>query len=138
METALNDRAGAKTPTQQKHAHSTTNNTTDSDYGRLSSPPHTLEVEPILKAYSTDPEAGLSEEQVAKYRQEFGPNKLKETPPPSFLSILVRNTLNAMTIVLIAAMAVSELGMSNVLVWLGSGSGGVGGEGKRKSERELW
>lgn len=39
--------------------------------------------------------------------EKYGPNKLKEIPPPSFWSILVRNTLNAMTLVLIAAMAVS-------------------------------
>jgi len=99
METALNNRTGEETPKQQQQDAAS--------FGRLSAPPHTLGSDEVIKAYATNPETGLSEDQARKYMEEFGPNKLKEVPPPSFLSILIRNTLNAMTIVLIAAMAVS-------------------------------
>lgn len=61
----------------------------------------------IVTALRTDIENGLTTSQAKQNMEKYGPNKLKEIPPPSFLSILVRNTLNAMTLVLIAAMAVS-------------------------------
>jgi len=78
-----------------------------SDTGPLQAPAHTLESDVVVRAYETDLDRGLTEQQVSAATARYGPNKLKEVPPPSFWSILVRNTLNAMTLVLIAAMAVS-------------------------------
>lgn len=60
----------------------------------LSAPAHTLEAEACVKAFKTDPKMGLDNAQVAEYQNTFGPNKLKEAPPISFWSILVRNALN--------------------------------------------
>lgn len=73
----------------------------------LSAPAHVLEIEPIAEAFGTDIENGLTDDQVKQHEERYGLNQLKKEPPPSFASILLRNTLNAMTIVLIAAMAVS-------------------------------
>jgi len=73
----------------------------------LSAPPHTISAEKCIRAFETDSKNGLSESKVAELQQKYGPNQLKEVPPPSLIKILIRNTLNAMTIVLIAAMAVS-------------------------------
>ncbi|KAJ9123082.1 hypothetical protein QFC22_001272 [Naganishia vaughanmartiniae] len=77
------------------------------DDGPLRAPAHTLSSAEIVSAFHTDIDNGLTESQVQRNATQYGPNKLKEIPPPSFLSILMRNTLNAMTLVLIAAMAVS-------------------------------
>ncbi|KAJ9124555.1 hypothetical protein QFC24_003347 [Naganishia onofrii] len=79
----------------------------NTDAGPLRAPAHTLSSADIVSAFQTDVDNGLTESQVQQNAARFGPNKLKEIPPPSFFSILVRNTLNAMTLVLIAAMAVS-------------------------------
>ncbi|EPQ29969.1 uncharacterized protein PFL1_02641 [Pseudozyma flocculosa PF-1] len=75
--------------------------------GPLPAPAHTLDAQRIVEAFETDIDGGLTHDQVRANLERYGPNRLKEVPPPSFLAILVRNTLNAMTIVLIAAMAVS-------------------------------
>lgn len=68
---------------------------------------HTLDITETIDTFQTHVDDGLTDDQVDRHLQLYGPNKLKENPPPSFLSILIRNTLNAMTLVLIAAMAVS-------------------------------
>lgn len=60
----------------------------------LSAPAHTLDADVAIKTFKTDPRMGLDEAQVREYQGIFGPNKLKETPPISFWSILLRNTLN--------------------------------------------
>ncbi|KAJ9104970.1 hypothetical protein QFC19_003767 [Naganishia cerealis] len=75
--------------------------------GPLRAPAHILSSDEIVTAFQTNIEDGLTASQVQQNTDRYGPNKLKEIPPPSFLSILIRNTLNAMTLVLIAAMAVS-------------------------------
>ncbi|KAL7006511.1 hypothetical protein EMMF5_003932 [Cystobasidiomycetes sp. EMM_F5] len=73
----------------------------------LSGPAHTLDIKNVLKGFGTDPKLGLSDSTVEQNKQTYGLNRLKETPPPSFWGILLRNLLNAMTMVLIAAAAVS-------------------------------
>jgi potassium/sodium efflux P-type ATPase len=73
----------------------------------LAAPAHTLQTDDIIAAFGTDIDHGLTDDQAKEAEAKYGLNKLKEVPPPSFLSILLRNSLNAMTIVLIAAMAVS-------------------------------
>lgn len=75
--------------------------------GNLPAPAHVLPADKVITAFESDVETGLTEQQVQHNAEKYGPNKLRETPPPSFLSILLRNALNAMTLVLIAAMAVS-------------------------------
>lgn len=65
----------------------------------LPGPPHTLEAEACVKAFKTDPKMGLDASQVAEYQATFGPNKLKESPPVSFWSILIRNALNGESLV---------------------------------------
>ena len=60
----------------------------------LSAPAHTLDADVAIKTFKTDPRMGLDEAQVREYQGIFGPNKLKETPPISFWSILLRNALN--------------------------------------------
>lgn len=60
----------------------------------LSAPAHTLDAETCIKAFRTDPKFGLDDSKVKEYQSTFGPNKLKETPPPSFWAILARNALN--------------------------------------------
>lgn len=74
----------------------------------LSGPAHTLDIKNVLKGFGTDPKLGLSDSTVEQNKQTYGLNRLKETPPPSFWGILLRNLLNAMTMVLIAAAAVSK------------------------------
>ena len=60
----------------------------------LSAPAHTLDADTCIKAFKTDPKFGLDEATVTQYQSTFGPNRLKETPPPSFWAILLRNSLN--------------------------------------------
>ena len=93
---------------------------TDSNqpYEALSAPAHTLDAKAILSAYESTPRLGLSEAAHSAALSKYGPNRLKETPPPSFWKILLRNSLNAMTMVLIAAMAVSKCdSIDAAIVW---------------------
>lgn len=60
----------------------------------LSAPAHTLDADVCIKTFKTDPKFGLDEATVKEHQGIFGPNKLKENPPPSFWSILLRNALN--------------------------------------------
>lgn len=75
--------------------------------GGLPGPAHTIPADQVLDAFQSHIDNGLTEDQVKQNTEKYGPNKLKEAPPISFFSILLRNGLNAMTLVLIAAMAVS-------------------------------
>ncbi|SNX81513.1 related to Ca2+-transporting ATPase [Melanopsichium pennsylvanicum] len=69
--------------------------------------PHTLESDQVISQFSSDLNAGLSEEQAAIRLAEHGPNQLKETNKVSATSILIRQMANALTLVLLAAMALS-------------------------------
>lgn len=60
----------------------------------LSGPAHTLSADVCVKAFKTDPKLGLDQGKVQEHVNIFGPNKLQENPPPSFWSILLRNSLN--------------------------------------------
>ena len=75
--------------------------------GGLPGPAHTIPAEQVINAFDSHIDNGLTEDHVKQNTEKYGPNKLKEADPISFWSILLRNTLNAMTMVLIAAMAVS-------------------------------
>lgn len=69
--------------------------------------PHLDTVENVLNVFNLDPIWGLSKDDVNAAFGRNGPNLLKPPKRPSRLAILTRQIMNAMTIVLIAAMAVS-------------------------------
>lgn len=69
--------------------------------------PHSLEPDQVIAQFSSDINTGLSEEQAAARLNEHGPNQLKETNKVSAASILLRQVANALTLVLLAAMALS-------------------------------
>jgi len=83
-----------KTNTQASMPRSETSAAGSNANDWLSAPAHTLEADVCVKAFKTDPKQGLDSNQVSEYAATFGPNKLQETPPPSFMSILLRNALN--------------------------------------------
>ncbi|SPO19847.1 related to Ca2+-transporting ATPase [Ustilago trichophora] len=69
--------------------------------------PHSLEADQVIAQFSSDVHTGLSEDQAATRLSEHGPNQLKETNKVSATSILIRQMANALTLVLLAAMALS-------------------------------
>lgn len=62
--------------------------------------PHTTEAEKVLDALSVSPEDGLSEQEVARRLEVYGPNRIKPPPKPSLFKIFVRQIANAMTFIL--------------------------------------
>jgi P-type Na+/K+ transporter len=80
-------------------------------------PPHVRPVDQILKENEVDIAWGLSVQRAAKLLAENGPNQLKPPKPPSRMKIFLGQITNAMTIVLLAAMAVS-LGTKD---WISAG-----------------
>ena len=81
-------------------------------------PPHTLPTEKILSRFGVDPQWGLTEDRAKEMLLRDGPNRLQPPQKPSRARIFLAQVLNAMTIVLIAATAVSFA----TLDWI---SGGV-------------
>lgn len=84
---------------------------------RADDPPHIQSSDDLLKYYQVDAVKGLSVEQAAQILAKNGPNRLRPPAKPSRLKILLRQITNAMTIVLIGAMAVS-LGTQD---WIAAG-----------------
>ncbi|ORX35135.1 putative calcium-transporting ATPase 3 [Kockovaella imperatae] len=70
-------------------------------------PPHTIESSKVLEALHSDASRGLSEGDASNRFEIHGPNRLKPPRRPKIWNILLRQVSNAMTVVLIAAMAVS-------------------------------
>ncbi|KAF9022152.1 potassium/sodium eff [Hymenopellis radicata] len=70
-------------------------------------PPHTQPAQDLLATLGVDVVLGLSEDKAAKLLEENGPNRLKPPAKPSRLKIFMSQVTNAMTIVLLSAMAVS-------------------------------
>ncbi|TIB89490.1 potassium/sodium eff [Wallemia mellicola] len=68
---------------------------------------HVRDSADLLQQHNVDPMLGQSFERVEQLQNEFGPNRLKPPPKPSLWRIFGRQIGNAMTLVLIAAMAVS-------------------------------
>jgi hypothetical protein len=81
-------------------------------------PPHTLPAGRVLSRFGVDPKWGLSMDRATEILLKDGPNRLKPPQKPSRMKIFLAQVLNAMTIVLIAATAVSLATMD----WI---SGGV-------------
>jgi P-type Na+/K+ transporter len=93
-------------------------------------PPHVRPSEDLLKEFNVDTSKGLSTERAALLLAENGPNQLKPPTRPSKLKILLGQITNAMTIVLLGAMAVSlgtqdwiAMGVIGALVTLNVGVG---------------
>ncbi|PVG04086.1 hypothetical protein CPB86DRAFT_792829 [Serendipita vermifera] len=80
-------------------------------------PPHVRRAEDILTEHGVDIQTGLSNERAARLLAEHGLNQIKPPQPPSKLKILLAQMTNAMTIVLLGAMAVS-LGTKD---WIAAG-----------------
>ncbi|KAL1407292.1 hypothetical protein Q8F55_006713 [Vanrija albida] len=80
--------------------------------------PHTALPGKVLEALDVDAQVGLSEEEAARRLETYGPNRIKPPPKPSLIKICARQVANAMTLILIACMAVSF----GTLDWI---SGGV-------------
>jgi P-type Na+/K+ transporter len=84
---------------------------------KTSAPPHVRPAEDILKEHGVDIHIGLSNEKAAHLLAQNGLNQIKPPQRPSKLKILLAQVANAMTIVLLGAMAVS-LGTKD---WIATG-----------------
>ena len=81
-------------------------------------PPHALPAGKLLSRFGVDPKWGLTMDRAKDILLKDGPNRLRPPQKPSRMKIFLGQVLNAMTIVLIAAAAVSLATMD----WI---SGGV-------------
>ncbi len=68
---------------------------------------HQMETGEVIDELSTHAEQGLSSALAAKRLSEYGPNALREAPPPSFWLLLWRQFSNFLVVILIAASALS-------------------------------
>lgn len=73
----------------------------------LSLPPHSLTLAQVVDELSTDTWSGLDDAEAKRRLEDYGANDLGETAGVSVAKILVAQVANAMTMVLILAMAVS-------------------------------
>ncbi|KAF1929485.1 potassium/sodium eff [Didymella exigua CBS 183.55] len=73
----------------------------------LSLPPHSLTLAQVVDELSTDTWSGLDDAEAKRRLEEYGANDLGETAGVSPIKILIAQVANAMTMVLILAMAVS-------------------------------
>ncbi|PWZ02869.1 Na+ or K+ P-type ATPase [Testicularia cyperi] len=69
--------------------------------------PHSLSPEEAIRHFQSNLDEGLSEKEAADRLATHGPNQLKENNRVSATSILIRQMANALTLVLLAAMALS-------------------------------
>jgi Ca2+-transporting ATPase len=80
--------------------------------------PHTLQVDELLGDLATDQVTGLSEGEVEKRREQFGPNQFQESEPISPWAILVRQFQDLMVLILLIA-----TGIAFATWWLEGGEG---------------
>lgn len=73
----------------------------------LSQPPHSLTLEQTVSELKTETWNGLNDAEAKRRLDEYGPNELGEMEGVSAIKILIAQVANAMTLVLILAMAVS-------------------------------
>lgn len=73
----------------------------------LSAMPHMMTDKRILEELGSNREQGLNQQQVTAATEKYGPNIIQPPKKPSFIKVVLRQVVNAMTLVLIAAMAVS-------------------------------
>ena len=70
---------------------------------------HAKPVEEVLRALETDPEVGLSQAEAVMRLHRFGPNQLREIPPPGLLEMLWAQFNNFVVWMLIAAAVISAI-----------------------------
>jgi Na+-exporting ATPase len=73
----------------------------------LSLPAHSLTLEQVVGELSTETWSGLDDAEAKRRLDDYGPNELGEAEGVSVVKILIAQVANAMTLVLIMAMAVS-------------------------------
>ncbi|KAE8355490.1 hypothetical protein BDV28DRAFT_155330 [Aspergillus coremiiformis] len=73
----------------------------------LSLPAHALPHDAVLRELSVNSEEGLTTAEAKSRRSQYGPNELEGGESVSLVKIVIRQVANAMTLVLIIAMAVS-------------------------------
>lgn len=73
----------------------------------ISKPAHALKWEQVAEELNADPDDGLTADEAKKRLDQYGRNELGEGGGVNPTKILVRQIANAMTLVLILAMAVS-------------------------------
>ncbi|KAG7088990.1 hypothetical protein E1B28_012936 [Marasmius oreades] len=73
----------------------------------LSERAYVLESKQVIQKLQTNVEDGISEEDAEKRLQDYGENLLTNESSVSALSVLIRQMANALTLVLVAAMALS-------------------------------
>ncbi|KAF2827393.1 potassium/sodium eff [Ophiobolus disseminans] len=73
----------------------------------LSLPAHSLTLAQVVDELSTETWSGLDDAEAKRRLDEYGPNELGEAEAVSIAKILIAQVANAMTLVLIMAMAVS-------------------------------
>ncbi|KAG9240694.1 sodium P-type ATPase-like protein [Calycina marina] len=73
----------------------------------LSGLPHTLTIEQISREIGSNLEDGFTAAEAKARLEKYGKNELDDGPGISLMKILIRQVANAMTLVLILAMAVS-------------------------------
>lgn len=69
--------------------------------------PHTLSVKECIEKFSTNAESGLSKQDADLHLARNGPNTIREAETVSMWTILLRQIANALTVILLAAMALS-------------------------------
>lgn len=79
----------------------------DYDASPLSGSAHIMSDRRVMEELHTTSEKGLTTQQAKALHEHWGDNILEPPPKPSPLKLLGRQILNAMTLVLLAAMAVS-------------------------------
>jgi Na+-exporting ATPase len=73
----------------------------------LTMPAHSLTLAQIVDELSTETWSGLDDAEAKRRLEDYGPNELGEAEGVSVVNILIAQVANAMTLVLIMAMAVS-------------------------------
>ena len=74
-------------------------------------------IDQVFEYFKTNPESGLTAEEVKKRREMYGANKLKEKPRPGFFDLLLAQLNNFIVILLIIAAAISGIFGD----WIGAG-----------------
>lgn len=70
-------------------------------------PWHGLPIEAVVRELGSEDPGGLDSEEVARRRQRFGPNRLREEPPPSPWKLLFEHLRGGLVAVLVFAAALA-------------------------------
>ncbi|MEA5535570.1 cation-translocating P-type ATPase [Crocosphaera sp. XPORK-15E] len=87
----------------------TTSNQVTPAFPEIGSPWQTLSAQASLEKFQSDPEKGLTQEQINQRQQYFGPNELKDTGGRSPLTILWEQFTNIMLVMLMAVAVISAV-----------------------------